>query len=80
MKLKTSLALIFKRSDRLYAVYEVDKEGLPIRKPLTFSINQMDMMYTQGDILMHMTNSGFYKLLSHNGGTLISHKNVGIYL
>ena len=80
MKLRTSLALIFKRSNRLYAIYAVDKEGLPISKPLAFSINQMDMMYTQGDILSHMTYPNFLKLLYHNSSTLISHKDVGMYL
>ena len=80
MRLKTSIALIFKRSNRLYSIYEVDKKGLPIRKPVTFSINQMDMMYTQGDILSHMTYSNFLKLLYHNRSTLISHKNVEMYL
>lgn len=80
MKLRTSLALIFKRSKILYAIYAVDKEGLPISKPLTFNISQMDMMYTQGYILNHMTYPNFLKLLYHNSSTLVSHKNVRTYL
>lgn len=80
MRTKTSVALMLKRSSTIYAIYKVGEDYSPVSVPYTFSIYKLEQAYEEGLIFWHMTNSGFHKLLSHNGSTLILHKNVEMYL